>query len=28
MKTIAVLDYFLNKNFNVTDVPDDVEIKH
>ena len=28
MKTIAVLDYFLNKNFNVTDIPDDVEIKH
>jgi len=28
MKTIAVLDYFMNKNFNVIDIPDDVEIHH
>jgi len=28
MKSIAVLDYFLNKNFNVSDIPDDVEIHH
>jgi hypothetical protein len=30
MKSIIVLDYFLNKNFKVNDIPDDVfpELAH
>ena len=28
MKTIAVLDYFMNKNLKVVDIPDDIELNH
>ena len=28
MKTIAVLDYFMNKNLKITDIPDDIGISH